>query len=191
MNRNARFLLVSALAAAGSAPAWAEPPAEAVVMWDGAPSLGGAWIAHPDHDGPGAPLVTLTTEDGTRTEARLVRRGGDARGYLLAAETARALGLEPGEPARLTVTRVELAEDAAADEVAADLEDAPDGEDPGETAAVAAEAAATHLSVYRTESAGAAPSSEHPLAAGGTACQGQASSARSASAARRRLCSTS
>ncbi|MEM1312931.1 MAG: hypothetical protein AAGI51_00135, partial [Pseudomonadota bacterium] len=103
-----RFASFVAVLALGIVDARAKPPAQGVGVWDGAPSIGGAWIAHPDHDGRASPLVTIRTEAGAETQARLVRRGGVGRGYLLAAETARALDLEPGEPALLTI--VELAE---------------------------------------------------------------------------------
>ncbi|MEM6742144.1 MAG: hypothetical protein AAF676_00230 [Pseudomonadota bacterium] len=141
-----RLLVLAMLAAARVAPASAEPPAQAMVMWDGSPSLGGAWIAHPDHLGPGSPLVTLRTEDGGRTQARLVRRGGTGSGYLLAAETARALGLEPGEPALISVAWPTIDPEPSPDEdpvEAADagaLDEAADADGAPETAeAIAAE----------------------------------------------------
>ncbi|MEC9433656.1 MAG: hypothetical protein VYD87_12195 [Pseudomonadota bacterium] len=86
---------------------------EDYAIWDGGPSMGGAWIAHPQ--ARGAIAVTVETPDGRRVETRLMGLRGSARrtGFVVSADLARALGLTPGAPLRLTAIPAEAAPQVA------------------------------------------------------------------------------
>ena len=82
---------------------------EDYAIWDGGPSMGGTWIAHPQ--ARGAIAVTVETPDGRRVETRLMGLRGAARrtGFVVSADLARALGLTPGAPLLLTAIPAEAA----------------------------------------------------------------------------------
>jgi hypothetical protein len=99
-------------AAPASAPAEVPAAAEArdapdvsgPAAWDGRPSLGGVWVAHPEVVEPAR--VRIARSDGGRSvEGWLFRRGGDVEGPPLqvSSEAAEALGLPPGGTVALTV----------------------------------------------------------------------------------------
>jgi cell division septation protein DedD len=129
-------------------------------LWDGRPSLGGVWVAHPEVTDPER-VVIRNTEGGQEVIGALFRRERDNPGPLLqvSSDAADALGMLPGAPVRLEVVvlRRQEVEVAPADEnpVVASLaapvavEAAPldaadaelDAEDSGEGEAAAATAA--------------------------------------------------
>lgn len=72
--------------------------------WDGAPSLGGVWVAHPEVDEPSRVRIALA--DGSRavTGALFRReREGDGPEILVSSEAAAALDLPANEAAVLEV----------------------------------------------------------------------------------------
>lgn len=73
-------------------------------LWDGRPSLGGVWVAHPDVTTPDR-VVIRNTESGQEVIGALFRRERDNPGPLLqvSSDAAEALGMLPGAPARLEV----------------------------------------------------------------------------------------
>jgi cell division septation protein DedD len=101
-------------------------------LWDGRPSLGGIWVAHPDVKDPER-VIIRNTETGTFVIGALFRRERENPGPRLqvSSDAADALGMLAGAPANLSVValrREEVAETAPApiaDETTADF-DAPD-----------------------------------------------------------------
>jgi cell division septation protein DedD len=95
--------------------------AEAATLWDGLPSMGGAWIAHPAAN-PGLMVeaLNLETERSLRAPAlRLAERAGHPP-IQLSAEAALALGMSPGRLARVRLTGLrEAPAPAPATEIAA------------------------------------------------------------------------
>lgn len=73
-------------------------------LWDGRPSLGGVWIAHPDVKDPERVIIRNTT-NGKSVIGALFRRERDNPGPKLqvSSDTAAALGMLAGAPARLSV----------------------------------------------------------------------------------------
>ncbi|MDU8946183.1 SPOR domain-containing protein [Rhodophyticola sp. MJ-SS7] len=73
-------------------------------LWDGRPSLGGAWVAHANAGTPERVRVT-NEENGTTVEIALFRRERDLPGppIQVSADAARQLGLIPGQPTMLNV----------------------------------------------------------------------------------------
>ena len=114
-------------------------------LWDGRPSLGGVWVAHPDVTDPQRVLIRNTT-NGKSVVGALFRRERDVPGPRLQAssDAAEALSMLAGAPVQLNVTALirEPAKqpepdtpdaDAAAapaTESAAVDEDTPDAVDP-------------------------------------------------------------
>ncbi len=76
-------------------------------IWDGRPSLGGAWIAHPDVGNPERVEVT-DVASGQSITAALFRREAGLPGpvFQLSADAARELGVEPGLPVEVEVVAV-------------------------------------------------------------------------------------
>ena len=73
-------------------------------IWDGRPSLGGAWVAHPDVDAPERALIR-NNETGQTIIGALFRRERDNPGPLLqiSSDVASELGILPGAPTELYV----------------------------------------------------------------------------------------
>ncbi len=123
-------------------------------LWDGRPSLGGAWVAHPDVDQPERALIRNTATGETIVGA-LFRRERENPGPLLqiSSDVAEELGVLPGAPTELYVValrreEVTVAEESpAANPVVADLATPVNVEatplDPVDGATTAAEAAET------------------------------------------------
>lgn len=116
-------------------------------LWDGRPSLGGVWAAHPDVTSPErAILVNVST--GQRVAGALFRRerANPGPGIQLSSDAAAALNILAGQPTdvKITVVRQEEVEVAPAPPVISDEavgeESAAAGEETGggEAAAVAA-----------------------------------------------------
>ena len=74
-------------------------------LWDGRPSLGGVWVAHPDTQDPER-VVIRNEANGRFVIGALFRRDRDTAGPTLqvSADAAEALGIRAGEPATLNVT---------------------------------------------------------------------------------------
>jgi hypothetical protein len=73
-------------------------------LWDGRPSLGGAWVAHPDVSDPERVLI-VNTETGREITGALFRRERDNPGPAIqvSSDAAEALGMLPGAPTELRV----------------------------------------------------------------------------------------
>ncbi len=74
-------------------------------LWDGRPSLGGVWVAHPDVSDP--ERVTIVNQDNGRSIiGALFRRERNNPGprFQVSSDAAAELGMLAGAPARLTVT---------------------------------------------------------------------------------------
>ncbi len=107
-------------------------------LWDGRPSLGGVWVAHPDVDDPER-VIIRNQNNGKFVVGALFRRERDIPGPSLqmSSDAAVALGILAGAPAKLNVTalrKVEEPETAAPNTVdaappvsAAPLDPVPEG----------------------------------------------------------------
>ena len=128
-------------------------------LWDGRPSLGGVWVAHPDVGDPERVLVR-NTETGETIIGALFRRERDNPGPALqvSSDAAEALGMLAGAPAPLYVVALRRQETEEADEnpVTADLA-AP--VNVAETPLEAAEPVATTELPAATETTAAAAAS--------------------------------
>ena len=87
-------------------------------LWDGRPSLGGVWVAHPDVKDPER-VIIRNTANGKFVIGALFRRERDNPGPRLqvSSDAAAALGLLAGQPMKLNVTalrREEVPDPAAA-----------------------------------------------------------------------------
>ena len=83
-------------------------------LWDGRPSLGGIWVAHPDVREPER-VIIRNSLNGQSTTGALFRRERDNPGPALqvSSDAAEALGILAGAPTELSVTalrRLEVAE---------------------------------------------------------------------------------
>jgi rare lipoprotein A len=97
-------------------------------LWDGRPSLGGVWVAHPDVQDPDR-VVIRNAENGREITGALFRRERENPGPLLqiSSDAAESLGVLPGAPTELSVVvlrREEVAADPAQNPVVESL-DAP------------------------------------------------------------------
>ena len=93
-------------------------------LWDGRPSLGGVWVAHPDAPAPGRVLIRHEASGEEVTGALFRREGGSAGPPLqVSSDAAEALGLVAGRPATLSVTALVRPD--------ADAPDAEMGAEPG------------------------------------------------------------
>lgn len=84
-------------------------------LWDGRPSLGGVWVAHPDVTDP--ERVIIRNQDNTKfVVGALFRRERDIPGPSLqiSSDAAEALGILAGAPAPLNVTALRRVEEPAA-----------------------------------------------------------------------------
>lgn len=74
-------------------------------LWDGRPSLGGVWVAHPDVKEPER-VIIRNTANGKFVVGALFRRARDIPGPRLqiSSDAAEALGMLAGAPAQLNVT---------------------------------------------------------------------------------------
>jgi rare lipoprotein A len=98
-------------------------------LWDGRPSLGGVWVAHPDVTDPER-VIIRNQENGAFVIGALFRRERDNPGPLLqvSSDAAEALQMLPGAPAMLNVTalRREEAPVAAEPTATATFDEAPE-----------------------------------------------------------------
>jgi rare lipoprotein A len=80
-------------------------------LWDGRPSLGGIWVAHPDVVDPERAIVR-NEDNGKFVIGALFRRESDNPGpaFQVSSEAASALGMLAGQPATLNVTALRKVE---------------------------------------------------------------------------------
>ncbi|MDZ7710632.1 MAG: SPOR domain-containing protein [Roseovarius sp.] len=121
-------------------------------LWDGRPSLGGVWVAHPDVKEPER-VIIRNTGNGKFVIGALFRRQREVPGpaFQVSSDAASALGLLAGSPQQLNVTALrreeapaedaEGADDGATDDIEPAPEIAASDLDPVAGAAVAIEAA--------------------------------------------------
>ena len=85
-------------------------------LWDGRPSLGGVWVAHPEVDDPER-VIIRNQENGSFVIGALFRRERDNPGPRLqvSSDAAAALEMLAGDPAELQVTALRREETAAPD----------------------------------------------------------------------------
>ncbi len=95
-------------------------------LWDGRPSLGGVWVAHPDVGDPER-VIIRNDENGRFVIGALFRRERDNPGpdLQISSDAAAALGVLAGDPTLLNVTALRR------EEVAETAEAAPDALAPG------------------------------------------------------------
>ncbi|HEY0213893.1 MAG TPA: SPOR domain-containing protein [Paenirhodobacter sp.] len=79
-------------------------------LWDGRPSLGGVWVAHPGVKAPRRVMIH-NTENGKSIAGAMFRRERDLPGTRLqvSSDAAQALGMLAGAPAKLSVIALEQA----------------------------------------------------------------------------------
>lgn len=96
-------------------------------LWDGRPSLGGVWVAHPDVSEPER-VIVRNSSNGKFVIGALFRRERDIPGPRLqtSSDAAAALGMLAGAPVELNVTalRRETVPDVDQPDAATDLENA-------------------------------------------------------------------
>ncbi|HHX88365.1 MAG TPA: hypothetical protein GX700_01125 [Paracoccus sp.] len=114
-------------------------------LWDGRPSLGGVWVAHPGADDPERVLIR-NAGNGETVIGALFRRERDNPGprFQVSSEAANALGILPGAPTTIRVVALRLEQVRAAPEAQPEPAPVP----PEQVAGTAADADLT---------AGAAP----------------------------------
>ncbi|MEM9911268.1 MAG: SPOR domain-containing protein [Pseudomonadota bacterium] len=131
-------------------------------LWDGRPSLGGVWVAHPEVDKPER-VIIRNTENSEFVIGALFRRERDNPGPVLmvSSDAAAELGMLAGAPAQLNVTalrREEISDPQAEAEAAEAAEMAAQSE------AAAAETEATLAALPLGAAAGVAISDAAPEA---------------------------
>ncbi|RAP41848.1 hypothetical protein BYZ73_07800 [Rhodovulum viride] len=79
--------------------------AEEAGLWDGRPSLGGIWIAHPDVTDPER-VIIRNTATGQSVVGALFRRERESPGprFQVSSDAAAQIGLLAGQPTELSVT---------------------------------------------------------------------------------------
>ncbi|MGO4855307.1 SPOR domain-containing protein [Phaeovulum sp. W22_SRMD_FR3] len=102
-------------------------------LWDGRPSLGGVWVAHPTVKDPER-VIIRNTANGKFVIGALFRRELDNPGpkFQVSSDAAAALGMLAGQPAKLSVVALTREEAAGAEAVeapdaASDVVAAPGG----------------------------------------------------------------
>src|SRR6056297_3956358 len=148
-------------------------------LWDGRPSLGGVWVAHPDVADPER-VIIRNTANGKFVIGALFRRQREAPGpaFQVSSDAATALGLIAGSPQQLNVTALRreeapaepepgVSEDGAAAEDAAPAPEIEASDlDPVAGAAAAIEAAEAEGededATAAPQASGATPEAERP-----------------------------
>jgi hypothetical protein len=133
-------------------------------LWDGRPSLGGIWVAHPDATNPERVRI-VNRDNGQEVIGALFRRERDLPGPALqvSSDAAEVLGMLAGAPAQLTVTALRRTEAPA-------VESAP-GEEPEGAAVPSPDAAAGEVPISDVAAAilrGATVAPADPAPAGKT-----------------------
>lgn len=137
-------------------------------LWDGRPSLGGVWVAHPDVTDPER-VIIRNTANGKFVIGALFRRQRDLPGptFQVSSDAAAALSMLAGAPAQLNVTALRR-EEAPAEPDPAEAEPTVEAEpiaSPAEIEAtaldpVAGAAAAIEAAEIEAATTAAAPSAE-------------------------------
>ncbi|MBB5516460.1 cell division septation protein DedD [Rubricella aquisinus] len=111
-----------------------------IAVWDGRPSIGAVWVAHPIVDQARRVRITVT-ETGVSAPGALLKRDPSIPGppFLLSGDAAARLGLEPGVPARIEV--VALERDVIETPVVVTPAETPPAEPASEEPTIAAEPA--------------------------------------------------
>jgi len=144
-------------------------------LWDGRPSLGGVWVAHPDVSDPERVRI-VNQSNGQEIIGALFRRERDLPGPALqvSSDAAEALGMLAGAPATLDVTALRRREPpptpdapAATPPAGPAAEAAPAEAVPATTAPPAAVAPATETPAAEAPVAPAAAAAPAPRAGGG------------------------
>lgn len=119
-------------------------------LWDGRPSLGGVWVAHPDVDDPER-VIIRNPQSGKEVVGALFRRERQNPGpaFQVSSDAASALGMLAGSPVELRVTALRTQEVAVAPPAA----EAPQAAPVGEDATLAAAAVAAVRPTGATEAA--------------------------------------
>ena len=116
-----------------------------LALWDGRPSLGGIWVAHPDVADPERVRIENTT-NGQTIEGALFRRERANPGprIQLSSDAAVALAILAGQPTELTIVVLRQEEvviepaPVPVDDAASDTETSEDGSSSEAVAGVAA-----------------------------------------------------
>jgi rare lipoprotein A len=132
-------------------------------LWDGRPSLGGVWVAHPDVKDPERVIIRNTT-NGKFVVGALFRRARDIPGPRLqiSSDAAEALGMLAGAPGQLNVTALRKEEVAVQNPETVDTVEAPSEVnqttlDPIASAAAAIDASAPTQATSASAASVAAP----------------------------------
>ncbi|WP_254694031.1 SPOR domain-containing protein [Sulfitobacter sp. SK012] len=135
-------------------------------LWDGRPSLGGVWVAHPDVGDPER-VIIRNEANGKFVVGALFRREREIPGPKLqiSSDAAASLGILAGSPAPLNVTALRREETQVPSEAE------PADEASVETAAIAAPADVTAAPLDPIESASAAIDAAEPAAVAAAAPQ--------------------
>ena len=139
-------------------------------LWDGRPSLGGVWVAHPDVKEPER-VIIRNTSNSKFVIGALFRRERENPGPVLqvSSDAAAALGMLAGAPAQLNVTALRREEakvpDPAADAVAPAAVDTPSDVETSALDPVAGAAAAIDAVPDATATAAAPDAAPRPVAA--------------------------
>ncbi|WP_264212810.1 SPOR domain-containing protein [Leisingera thetidis] len=150
-------------------------------LWDGRPSIGGVWVAHPDTKDPER-VIIRNNANGQFVIGALFRREREIPGPRLqvSSDAAAALGLLAGAPVELNVTALrreevsnelpaadQAAEPSAEDTDAVQVLASAAGQDISETALdpIAGAASAIEASAAAAAPAQAAPAKAEPAAA--------------------------
>lgn len=126
-------------------------------LWDGRPSLGGVWVAHPDVRDPER-VIIRNTENGQETIGALFRRERMNPGpvFQVSADAAAAVTMLAGAPTQIEVIALRT-EDVRVD---ADSPDAPPPQADDEQTATAAAAAPTQDPARMADTASASQQSD-------------------------------
>ncbi len=112
-------------------------------LWDGRPSLGGIWVAHPDVGEPERAKITNASNGKTIAGALFRReRANPGPRIQVSSDAAAALGMLAGQPTELTIVAVRQEEIELAPEPLPLAGEAPGAEASGEEAAGGETAAA-------------------------------------------------
>ncbi|RVT86932.1 SPOR domain-containing protein [Rhodobacteraceae bacterium CCMM004] len=122
-------------------------------LWDGRPSLGGVWVAHPEATDPERVIIRNETNDSFVIGA-LFKRERDNPGprVQVSSDAAEALGMLAGQPVRLDITalrreEVEEAPETPAAEMSADTDAGLPEAEPIEMASLDAPASGSDAAV--------------------------------------------
>ena len=112
-------------------------------LWDGRPSLGGVWVAHPDATTP--QRVVIRGPGGRSVTGALFRRERESAGpaFQISSEAATALGIPPGTTADLEVVALRREARSVAPPPAPDAAADPSADPIVEPAAIAASGTVT------------------------------------------------